>query len=131
MINKTVLALAGYLSVAQYLCLQLMTTPIPFGLKDTDRIILIVGIIVNLIAAVCAFLIGVSVLALLTKIFIVSVIRVGLAGVLSALAIYQIAPIVFPLSYPTKVISIGLLIGSIFTAIILVVVCWVFASRVQ
>jgi hypothetical protein len=131
MINRTVLDLAGYLSLAQFLCLQLITMPMPvFGQSDT-RIRIVVGLIVNLIAAVCAFVVGVSVLSLLTKTFVVSVVRVGLVGVLSALAIYQIAPIVFPTAYRPIAVSIGLLVASIVTAIILVIICWIFASRVQ
>jgi hypothetical protein len=132
MISRTVLTLAGYLSLAQFLCLQLITMPMPgFGQSDTDRIRLVVGLIVNLIAAVCAFVVGVSVLSLLTKTFVVSVVRVGLVGVLSALAIYQIAPIVFPTAYHPIAVSIGLLMASIVTAIILVIICWIFASRAQ
>ena len=129
MINRTVLGLAGCLSLAQFLCLQLITMPMP--VFSDFRIRLVVGLIVNLIAAGCAFLVGISVLSLLTKTFVVSITRVGLVGALSAIAIYQIAPISSPTAYRPIVVTISLLVASIFTAIILVIICWNFASRVQ
>ena len=92
---------------------------------------MVVGLAVNLAAAACAFFVGISLLTLLTKKFVVSAVKVGLVGVLSALAIYQIAPIAFPTAYRPLAISIGLLVASIFTAIIFVIICSVFASRVR
>jgi hypothetical protein len=131
MISRTVIALASYLALAQFVCLQLITMPMPvFGQRDT-HIRIFVGLIVNLVAAACAFFVGVSLLSFFTKKFVISVVRVGLVGVLSALAIYQIAPIAFPTAYRPFAVSIGLLVASIITAIILVIICWIFGSRVR